>query len=585
MITEKDPPREMKLWDVATGRQLPLGLKGLTDKPQCLAVSRDGTRLAAACGDQGIRTWDLATGEATTLERQPKEIYRAIGFSPDSKQLVSLSTQEGDSFRSDTVRIWDLAGRKVIATIEKLSGSWLINAPEFSRDGKLLACTEYVKSIVRVFEATTGREVFSCKYRDGWVTHAVFSPDGKHLAACGERGIQLWEVATRQAVAIWPSASHLGEFLAYSPDGRRLAVATIEGAVEQWTTETGQKAGTFNGHAGSLHMVAFSPDGTRLASASIDGTVRLWDTSRQHDTVALSTGDSGNVMALSPGGRTVFNLGYVAKAARFWDATTGEPRGEPIPVGQQQVNPVSGNWTADGKQLFFSAGTQIKVCDARTGKVVRALPRDADSEGVLAVSPDGKWCAHSAPSGTIKLRDAQTGAELRAITGLEEQVHYLTFSPDGSRLLGVDKSGAMKIWARASGRETVATELNNVYVIRIRFSPDGKRLALVGNRIPSLVGEVRILDAESGRELLSLKGHTVNVLDADFSPDGQRLATCASDHTVRLWDLAAGQEILTLRGHTQDVQSVRFVSDGRRLISASADGIVRIWDATPLPEH
>ena len=183
------------------------------------------------------------------------------------------------------------------------------------------------------------------------------------------------------------------------------------------------------------------------------------------------------------------------------------------------------------------------------------------------------------------MRDAQTGGEFHTLQGLHEQLHYLVFSPDGSRLLGVDKSGAMKIWARASGRETVATELNNVYVIRIRFSPDGKRLALVGNRIPSLVGEVRILDAESGRELLSLKGHTVNVLDADFSPDGQRLATCASDHTVRLWDLAAGQEILTLRGHTQDVQSVRFVSDGRRLISASADGIVRIWDATPLPEH
>jgi hypothetical protein len=67
-------PREIKLWDVATGRQLPLGLHGPTDKVIHLAVSLDGTRLAAACGDQGIRLWDLTTGQESTLPRQAKDM-------------------------------------------------------------------------------------------------------------------------------------------------------------------------------------------------------------------------------------------------------------------------------------------------------------------------------------------------------------------------------------------------------------------------------------------------------------------------------------------------------------------------------
>jgi WD40 repeat protein len=53
-------------------------------------------------------------------------------------------------------------------------------------------------------------------------------------------------------VATWPSASNYGDWLAYSPDGKRLAVATVEGPVELWDTGTKQKLNTFNGHTGDL---------------------------------------------------------------------------------------------------------------------------------------------------------------------------------------------------------------------------------------------------------------------------------------------------------------------------------------------
>jgi WD40 repeat protein/serine/threonine protein kinase len=582
----KDLPHEIKLWDVTTGRQLPLGIKGPTDKARWAALSPDGTRLAAACEDRGIRVWDLATGEPSTLERQAKERDVYVDFSADGKRLVSISIPEGDrldQIDNHTLRIWDVASHQVIARVEKLPYVW--NPPEFSPDGKLVALVDYGQGVVRVFEAATAREAFSCKYGEGHVTHTVFSPDGKRLAACGERGLRLWDVASREAVATWPTATNVGYFLAYSPDGRRLALGGIEGAVELWNTGTGQKVGTFNGHAGVTRTVAFSPDGIRLVSGGADGTLRLWDTTGRRESVPLSTGDPNTYLALSPDGQTVFTLLMMGKSIRFWDATTGEPRGEPIPIGQSPLLNSSYDWTADGKRLFFAdAGKHIKVCDAVAGKVVRAFPVDAGGQGVLAVSPDGKWCAHPVPGAAIKVRDVETGAEFRTIKGLKGQVHNLVFSPDGSGVLGTDKSGTLKIWERATGRVTAATRLNDVFVWRIRFSPDGKRLVVVGVRHQSLSGEVRILDAESGRELLVLKGHTLNVTDAAFSPDGQRLATCSLDRTVRLWDLAAGQEILTLRGHALPVESLRFVSDGHRLLSASGDRTVRVWDATPLAE-
>ena len=581
LLDGKEVPREMKLWDVATGRQLPLGLQGPTDKVRWVAISPDGTRLAAACVDQGIRLWDLATGQQRTLPRHAKEIDVSVSFSPDGKRLVVTSMPAGDYADLDCIvlRVWDLGAATVLTTVAKLP--YTVIALQFSPDGKLLAFADSSHRLVRVFDAATGQEAFSCKYAQGYVSHVVFSPDGKRLAACGHRGIQLWDSATRAPVATWPSTSALG-FLAYSPDGKVLAVGSIEGALELWDAGTGQKLYTFNGQA-DIRMVAFSPDGTRLVSAGRDGALRVWDPSGRREALPLSESASEITwVILSPDAKAVLTLPG-RKSIRLWDAATGEPCGDEISMEKGPQTQRVYDWTADGKRLFIGDDQHIKVYDVATSKLVRALPVDADDRSAFAVSPDGKWCAHSLLGGAIKVRDAATGAESRTIMGIDDLFHYLAFSPDGSRLLGVASSGVMKIWDRATGRETAATRLKNVYVNNIRFSTDGKRLAVVGHPTQSLAGAVRVLDAESGHELLALKGHTVNVFDADFSPDGQRLATCSADRTVRLWDLAAGQEILTLRGPTVPVHSVRFVSDGHRLISASADRTVRIWDATPLP--
>jgi eukaryotic-like serine/threonine-protein kinase len=48
-------PREIKLWDAATGRQLPLGIKGPTEKAGQPALSPDGERLATCSADRTVR--------------------------------------------------------------------------------------------------------------------------------------------------------------------------------------------------------------------------------------------------------------------------------------------------------------------------------------------------------------------------------------------------------------------------------------------------------------------------------------------------------------------------------------------------
>jgi hypothetical protein len=67
------------------------------------------------------------------------------------------------------------------------------------------------------------------------------------------------------------------QYVAFSPDGSRIASASYDQTVKVWDAATGEEVLTLKGHAHKVGGVAFSPDGSRIASASADGTVRVWD--------------------------------------------------------------------------------------------------------------------------------------------------------------------------------------------------------------------------------------------------------------------------------------------------------------------
>ena len=64
--------------------------------------------------------------------------------------------------------------------------------------------------------------------------------------------------------------------LAYSTDGKRLAVGTQDEEVSLVDPTTAQLTGTLKGHSRPVLAVAFSSDGKQLVSGSMDMTVRVW---------------------------------------------------------------------------------------------------------------------------------------------------------------------------------------------------------------------------------------------------------------------------------------------------------------------
>src|SRR5947207_2395494 len=65
--------------------------------------------------------------------------------------------------------------------------------------------------------------------------------------------------------------------VAWSPDGHRIASASLDGTVQVWDDTTGNHSLIYHGHAGPVFTAAWSPDGKFIASGGYDKTVQVWD--------------------------------------------------------------------------------------------------------------------------------------------------------------------------------------------------------------------------------------------------------------------------------------------------------------------
>src|SRR5262249_38211311 len=121
----------------------------------------------------------------------------------------------------------------------------------------------------------------------GWTFYLAFSPDGKRLAgvssddALGNCTLHIWQPATGKHLRRVQAPAATG-MLAFSPDGKLLASAGADSTVYVWEASSGKS--TTHLHVPNsqrsektLIAVAFSPDGKMLASEGMDGVVRLWE--------------------------------------------------------------------------------------------------------------------------------------------------------------------------------------------------------------------------------------------------------------------------------------------------------------------
>src|SRR5262249_30409295 len=145
----------------------------------------------------------------------------------------------------------------------------------------------------------------------------ALSPDGKTLAAKRSHVLHLLDAATgaaRDKIDL-PGAnpSTLTGWMAYSPDGKQIAVASATGESINLVDREKRPVGGPSKHATPLSAAAFSPDGKHRVGAGYDYDneqrtyfARLWEVSSGKDLCRLPAGRGGfRTVTFSPDGALI----------------------------------------------------------------------------------------------------------------------------------------------------------------------------------------------------------------------------------------------------------------------------------------
>lgn len=136
----------------------------------------------------------------------------------------------------------------------------------------------------------------------------IFAPEKSIVRGQFEKQIPKWICIQPKIQNKWNSALQTLEghsdrvnSVAFSPNGSKLASASIDQTVRIWDVGTGQVEQTLMGHSLWVRSVTFSPDGSKLASASSDRTVQIWDVGTgQVEQTLEGLSDWVNSVAFSP---------------------------------------------------------------------------------------------------------------------------------------------------------------------------------------------------------------------------------------------------------------------------------------------
>jgi WD40 repeat protein len=578
MTSSGNPMRSVDLWDVNGGSLL----RSVGDRRdnEHAAFSPDGNTIAswvfttvqAPRVRLSAQVWNAQTGErAVSLEEPPGNLqFNDVGgplrFCPNGRHVVMVLAHSRGGPSKGNLLLWD-------AISGKFRG--------------------YLQPPTTTFADGSASTV-----------QAAFSPDSQTIATLESDGrsaeVWLWTLST-----LAPRRITQGEIsnLAFTPDGKQLAIVTRRGELQIWESATGRQRALLRGTPKqTVHQSSFAHDGKTLASTG-GNYAAVWRLPSGRLQVALPGHPwpqlRGSVLA--PDAKTLFVSNYLAGIQR-WDPLNGAAKGVPLPDPFSGIGPDGGGTvtrcvtTPGGPRLVVRGSSGgVALLDPETGAILSRLDRSdwlSANGAVTAAATAGRDAV------TITLWDALENRQMSSFSVTHQSLMWcdLCLAPDGA-LLAFSESESGHIRVRDSHSAALISTLQNTKnEYPVAFSPDEQIIATIfrpEGPYPVWHG-IRLYDTHTGHLLRTLDSAGGIIQGADFvgpnsgafveetrdtlfSPDGMTVMT-TGDRSIQLWDSGSA----ALRLSTPDyggAEARAFSNDSSVFAVRNQLGMVKMWDA------
>jgi len=448
----------------------------------------------------------------------------------------------------------------------------------------------------------------------------VFSPDGRHLAVAGIRGVVVYDARTRQQKTMLGP----GIPVAFPSEDRVLIYS--DKRLGAWDVTTGKS-------------IFFTPEGLLPLDVSADGRAAVlgrfdpehvpdvftvWDLTKGREMMGDMPIFGGKVRWArfsSDGQRLAYYDESRPAAIRVWDVSAGGlPDLTGLLRGSLEFLDPSGStfFSPDGSLVAAMAGRDVvAIWDVESGCRVAVL-KDNQLPNLRFFEPQANfgWAALHDNQVRVWSRDGRLATIGRAESNnnrvvklwevmpgpvkyqLASAVDSLSVSDDGKRLAAndtiwdVEQGGRRTLLKPAplgtEGRFAVFTRPGGLWTVGVKRAPH--QTAFSRGRLADPPEPVRIRQlAPTTKELTVPNPHGVSCLD--ISRDGRLLSVCREDPKAKkgliaIWDLAEGRQLAVWEppvgaSEEKDFQVarhfVRFGADGKRLVTCSNAG-VEVWD-------